>query len=223
MAPKAYQKKPAAHMETGDGDDVVRTGAGSASAGPPSKALDKLLSLKPGEPLGQCGAQAVKDHLVRLEKQQGWSFPLEHWKSTKSYSAKREIAMKLALDRTGAFFKVLETQSLQTSHTKSLTTGWLHIWEVADVEKFPYRPDDQGLMDQLLDFVSDCASRPSEKPALAAKGVLQYDYSKRLPEVHAATRKRKVEVCTEKEATAEEAGDTIATIEDPAHLKKSET
>ena len=45
------------------------------------------------------------------------------------------------------------------------------------MEKFPYRPSDPDMMANLMRFVSDCPSRPSEKPELAADGELQYDYT----------------------------------------------
>ena len=57
--------------------------------------------------MGQRGAQAITDHLKRLEANnqstdgKPWKFPLQHWKATRSYAAKRALAIKIAMDRSG--------------------------------------------------------------------------------------------------------------------------
>eukprot|EP00974_Lingulodinium_polyedra_P063073 6086518-Lingulodinium_polyedra.AAC.1 len=116
---------------------------------------------------------------MRLKKA-GWAFPAEQWAATKGYSAKRAFAMRLAMDREGSWLKVIEQEVLQKESSKATASGWLHIWEIADLEKFPYMPDSENMMAKLMKFVANVPSRPSEKPELASAGELQYDYSKRM-------------------------------------------
>ena len=97
-----------------------------------------------------------------------------------------------------------QTEALKSQSEVSDVTGWLHIWEIADVEKFPYRPPDPGMMAKLMHFVSDCPSRPSEKPELAANGELQYDYRKKQVTKHSVVRSS--EVAAKSETTTDEQG-----------------
>ena len=53
-------------------------------------------------------------------------------------------------------------------------------------------------------FVSDCPSRPSEKPELAADGELQYDYRKKQVTKHSVVRSS--EVAAKSETTTDEQG-----------------
>ena len=78
------------------------------------------------------------------------------------------------------------------------------MWDIADVEKFPYRPSDPEMMAKLMRFVSDCPSRPSEKPELAADGELQYDYRKKQVTKHSSVRS--AEVPAKSETTTDEQG-----------------
>ena len=100
---------------------------------------------------------------------------MEEWKKCKTWDAKRESALKLATDKTASFIRVTQTEALKSQSEVSDVTEWLHMWEIAHVDKFPYRPSDP---DMMANFVSDCP-RPSEKPELAADGELQYDYRKK--------------------------------------------
>ena len=122
------------------------------------KGLRRLESLAPGEPLGHSGAQAVKDHLLSLEKA-GWDFPLEEWGRTKGHEAKRSLALKIAFDREGSFFKVMEKESLENLHVKAATCGWMHLWEVAQAEGLTYRPKDKNNQSMLMDHRGGPGSR----------------------------------------------------------------
>ena len=57
---------------------------------------------------------------------------------------------------------------------------------------FLYRPSDPDMMSKLLRFVSDCPSRPSDKPELAADRELQYDYRKNQVTKHSVVRSSEV-------------------------------
>ena len=59
------------------------------------------------EPLGQGAASAITTQLDKL-KDAGDPVPLRNWKAA-NHMEKRELALKLKLDRTGAFFHVTET------------------------------------------------------------------------------------------------------------------
>ena len=117
---------------------------------------------------------------------------MEEWKKCKTWEAKREVALKLATDKTASFIRVTQSEPLKGRSEVSDVTGWLHIWEIADVDKFPCRPSDPDVMAKLMRFVSDCPSRPSEKPELAADGKLQHDYRKKQVTKHSVVRSSEV-------------------------------
>ena len=122
----------------------------------------------------------------------------------KTWEAKREIALKLATNKTASFTCVTQTESLKSNSEVSDVNWWLHIWEIADVGKFPHRPSDEDMMAKLMRFVSDCLSRPSEKPELAADVELQYDYHMKQVTKHSVVRSS--EVAAKSETTTDEQG-----------------
>ena len=122
----------------------------------------------------------------------------------KTSEAKREFALKLATDKTASFLRVTQTEALRSQSEVSDVIGWLQMWDIADVEKFPYRPSDPDTTAKLMRFVSDCPSRPSEKPELAADGELQYDYRKKQMTKHSPVRS--AEVPAKSETTTDEQG-----------------
>ena len=97
-----------------------------------------------------------------------------------------------------------QTESLKSNSEVSDVTRWLHIREIADVETFPYRLSDLDMMEKLMRFVSDCPSRPSEQPELAADGELQYHYRKKQVTKHSVVRSS--EVATKSGTTTDEQG-----------------
>ena len=111
------QKKPAAAEDA----KPIEKPAGA-------KGLDGILALKPGEPLGRNNAQAIMDQCERL-KDQGWGFPMQEYRGLKGHHTKRDFGMKLAMDRSGAWLRVVEESSLASEAEKSLVQGWLHLWE----------------------------------------------------------------------------------------------
>ena len=128
---------------------------------------------------------------------------MEEWKKCTTLEAKREFELKLATDKIASFIRVTQTESLKSQSEVSDVTGWLHIWEVA-VEKFPHRPSDQDMVATLMRFESDCLSRPSEKPELAADEELQYDCRKKQVTKHSVARSS--EVAAKSETTTDEQG-----------------
>ena len=153
----------------------------------------QVLHARPGDALGRNAAQAVTDSVMRFAKI-GWDAPVEEWKKCKTWEAKRELALKLATDKTASFIRVTQTEALRSQSEVSDVIVWLQMWDIADVEKFPYRPSDPDMMAKLMRFVSDCPSRPSEKPELAADGELQYDYRKKQVTKHSLVRSPEVPV-----------------------------
>ena len=88
---KAVAKAKAATLAIADG---------SGSAG--------WAQLQPGQPMGQLGAQAVKDHLQKL-KRQGNPAPVAHYESLKGHKAKLDFALALKLDREASFLTAQES------------------------------------------------------------------------------------------------------------------
>ncbi len=156
-----------------------------------AKGLDLVAQLPEGASLGQKGAQAVKGQLRRMASS-GWSYPMDKYNSLRGHEAKRQFALRLAMDREGSWLKMEEKQEVATSSTKKVKAGWLHIWEIAALESFPYQPDNKQMMEQLASFVDGCAERPSEKEGLAKLGHKQYDYSKRMADTHTADRTKAI-------------------------------
>ena len=141
-----------------------------------------MFNARPGEALGRNAAHAVTDSVKRFAKH-GWDAPMEEWKKCKRSRV-----------RTANFIRVTRTESLESQSEVSDVTGWLHNWEVADVEKFPSDPD---MMSKLLRFVSDCPSQPSDKPELAADRELHHDYRKNQVMKHTVVRSPEVSAKSE--------------------------
>ena len=163
----------------------------------------QVFNAQPADALGKNAAQPVTDSVKRFAKN-GCDAPMEEWKKCRTWEAKREFALKLATDKTASFIRVTQTEALKSQSEVSDVTGWLHIWEIAGVEKFPYRSSDPDMMAKLMRFVSDRLSRPSEKPELAADGELQYDYRKKQVTKHSVVRSS--EVAAKSETTTDEQG-----------------
>ena len=138
----------------------------------------KVFNARPGEALGRNAAHAVTDSVKRFAKH-GCDAPMEEWKKCKRSRV-----------RTASFIRVTRTESLESQNEVSDVTGWLHIWEIADVEKFPSDPD---MMSKLLRFVSDCPSQPSDKPELAADRELHHDYRSDVAKQHLGELKKVAE------------------------------
>ena len=113
----------------------------------------------------------------------------------KTWEAKREFALKLATDKTASFIRVTQTEALRSQSEVSNNVIWVAAWDI---------PSDPDMMAKLMRFVSDCPSRPSEKPELAADGELQYDYRKK--QVAKRSLVRSPEVPANSETTTDEQG-----------------
>ena len=70
-------------------------------------------SIQEGQPMGQLGAQTVKDHLKRLVAQDPVKNNklLGHYESLQGYSAKLNFALQLKLDRDGNFMTATAVHS----------------------------------------------------------------------------------------------------------------
>ena len=203
---QAKQHEEAKSKKKAKGLELVSGGVNSKQTSPVLYDMwhhSQVLNARPCEPFGRNAAQAVTDNVKRFAKN-GWDAPMEEWKMCKTWEAKREFALKLATDKTVSFIRVTQTESLKSNSEVSDVTRWLHIWEIADVETFPYRLSDLDMMSKLMLFVSDCPSRPSERPELAADGELQYHYRKKQVTKHSVVRSS--EVATKSGTTTDEQG-----------------
>jgi hypothetical protein len=84
-------------------------------------------SIQEGQPMGQLGAQTVKDHLKRLVAQDPVKNKklLDHDESLKGYSAKLNFALQLKVDRDGSFMTATEVHSTASMDKSGFEDGWL--------------------------------------------------------------------------------------------------
>ena len=112
----------------------------------------------------------MKDFLRQLDKQ-GDSSWLSEWDAAHyngEHAIKKEILerLKIVLDEKS----ILTIQKITCSGKQTETNqvrGWMHLWEVADVEKVPFKPENSSL---LKDMVAGDQSKPSDNPGLRANG-----------------------------------------------------
>ena len=121
------------------------------------------------------GLQSVKDFLRSLEKKGDGSW-LQEWEQA-SHSDRKAIIerLKLQLDEKS----VLSIKQSTTTGTRTEggeVRGWMALWEVADVEKIPFKPKYSSL---LKDCVEQDESRPHDNPTLARKGWRMYYHVKK--------------------------------------------
>ena len=108
MAPKKTTKsEPTAIVKVGsvkaEKDYLLKRPAGHGGI--------KAIDLSEGGGMGQNGAQAVMDQCKKLAKL-GNAQPLTVYRATKSWSAKREFAAKLAVDPSASFLSIEETHTV---------------------------------------------------------------------------------------------------------------
>ena len=106
---------------------------------------------KPPSAMGRNAAQECMNQLKRLEKG-GRPFPLEKYRAS-STQEKRVMASKLALDKNACWLAAEEKEWNSDVTTDRVLGGWLHKWEVADLNKMKWNPKDeaqQALLDTIL-------------------------------------------------------------------------
>mgnify|MGYP007059771549 CR=1 FL=1 len=94
--------------------------------------------------------------------------------------------------------RILEKESIQSMSEKSQVSGWLHVWEIAHLEKFPYDPNNDAGMKTLMQFTVGCAKRQSENKELADDGHFQYEYTKRQHDKSSVQHKHSYDISAEK-------------------------
>ena len=84
-------------------------------------------TVQPGQPMGQLGAQAVKDHLKALvaadpKKNNHLS---EHYEELRKYSDQLHFALQLKLDMSGSFMTASETHASAFVDKSGFEDGWI--------------------------------------------------------------------------------------------------
>ena len=120
------------------------------------------------------GCQSVRDFLKSLAAKGDKSW-LEEW-TVASHDNKKKILerLKMELDQKSLLTVIQTTSSGKTSSTEAFR-GWMALWEVAEVESIPFKPQYQEVLQAL---VENDQSRPHSKPGLAAKGWREYFHVK---------------------------------------------
>ena len=116
------------------------------------------------------GCTSVKDFLRSLEKKGDPSW-LNEWNQAhemSSHENKKAIMerLKMELDQKNLLIVVRSVASGKELSTTQVR-GWMALWEVADVEKIPFKPENAAL---LRDLVANEQSKPHPTEALAQKG-----------------------------------------------------
>ena len=121
------------------------------------------------------GLQSIKDFLRSLEKKGDGSW-LQEWEQA-SHSDRKAIIerLKLQLDEKSVL-SIKQSTSTGTRTEGGEVRGWMALWEVADVEKIPFKPKYSGL---LKDCVEQDESKPHDNPTLARKGWRMYYHVKK--------------------------------------------
>jgi len=132
--------------------------------------------LQPGKPMGQLGAQAVKDHLQRL-KRAGHPGPLVHYEGLKGHKAKLDFALSLKLDREASFLSAQETHKAGVVEEEGLEEGWLTEAQVAAKEGLTNYTKDESQMETLKQILDGLPQRPHKDPRRAALEHKQWHYS----------------------------------------------
>jgi hypothetical protein len=108
--------------------------SGAAQSSDKAKALPNQAEgedcLAPRKPMGQLGAQAVKDHLQKLKREDN-SEPLARHESLKGRKAKLDFALNLRLDRSASFPSAMDTHKASAREEQGQEEGWLTMEQIA--------------------------------------------------------------------------------------------
>ena len=127
--------------------------------------------------MGSLGAQTVKDHLKLLARE-GKPQALAHYENLKGNKAKLDFALKLKVDREGAFMQLTEEHKVEVSKMTGEEEGWLTQDQIAIHEGLSHymdQPHQKQLLDEVLEGL---AQRPHYQVWRAAKGHKQFFYHK---------------------------------------------
>ena len=149
---------------------------GGSKKRPAGAALAALADLPEGQRLDHNQAVAVTDRLKQLARE-GNAGAWVEYKQCRGHAAKRDFAVKPALDPQARWAKAVDNRTVATCKRSRSVSGELALWEIAKIEGLPFTDDNKVILQGL---VEGCPSRPHPKPALAAAGHLIYDYSKKM-------------------------------------------
>ena len=125
--------------------------------------------------------QFFKDEIKRLDVASGTLAHSTRYNEAGGNKAKEVIQMQIALDRAGydAEMKLLEHDYRGSERQLNLTTGWMDLWRIADVENIPQAmPVDERAALALEMVESEGATeRPHSNKALKAKGYKEYEWT----------------------------------------------
>ena len=180
----------------------------SSSSGDPlgPKGGKGWANIQPGQPMGQLGAQCVKDHLKMLvatspEKNKQL---LDHYEGLRKYSDKLNFALQLKLDRTGSFMTATETHPTESADKHGFEDGWLEDSMVAHKLGLLMWTTDETHKERLADQLSTMEKRPHENPTLAAKGHMQYRWFRAKMREQDVIKKEKMELKAKAEMAVED-------------------
>ena len=143
------------------------------------KGLDLMADLKQGQSMGRNAAQAIVDKLKSLKKKDPEHQGLALYRECNTNEEKRRFGMRLHIDREGAFCKAKENEGIKGNRRASVTAGLMSIWEIADIEKIPWKPDCPATMDLLASLVADLDGQPHPNKRLFEQGFMVYPYQKK--------------------------------------------
>ena len=119
--------------------------------------------------------------------------PLETYRNLPRGQAKFDFALALKMDRSAAFLLAKEVDSTSQSSKRKWVSGWLTEDQIAQKEGLVNYESSERQQETLKTILEDLPCRPHDRPALAAKGIKLYEYSKQVDEC-AQERKHKVAV-----------------------------
>jgi len=159
---------------------------------------ERLATIDLGQPMGKLAAQAIIDRLKSISKKDPQHQGLQIYRQLQTDAQRRSFGVKLALDKEGSFCKAVEKQGFKQSDTDRQEHGRLALWEIAHLEKLPWKPDDNEVMALLQAFVVGLPEFPHPVPALANAGWKVYEYTKKLSTVSEQCRYKELGVEGEK-------------------------
>ena len=172
---KVLLKRPSAKALAGP----KKKGKSGEKKGPEKKGLQQLADIHPGQSMGRNAAQAIVDKLKSLKKNDPEHQGLALYRECNTNEDKRRFGMRLHIDREGAFCKAKENEGIKGNRRASVTAGLMSIWEIADIEKIPWKPDCPATMDLLASLVADLDGQPHPNKRLFEQGFMVYPYQKK--------------------------------------------
>ena len=122
--------------------------------------------IQSGDVHSVAGCQSVKDFLRSLERK-GDPTWVDEWDIADHKSKKLIMErLKMELDEKSVLTITQKASSGSRVESKQIR-GWMSLWEVAEVEKIPFKPE---YADLLKDLVADDESKPHPNPRMAKKG-----------------------------------------------------